>query len=95
MPIIVKFEPAAEFTAKLEAAEEWETTGGVPTLFDAVTDELIHEFAEVIGVVPAGVALGALVAVFSELCERCQHPKRAKLAFVAALTLGQGDAWVE
>jgi hypothetical protein len=95
MPLIIQFEPAAELTAKLEPAEEWETAENIPTLVEPVTDGLIHELAGVIRVVPAGVALGALVAVVAELCERCRHPQRAKLAFVAGLTLGQRDAWIE
>jgi hypothetical protein len=32
MPLIVQFEPAAEPTAKLEPAEEWETAENIPTL---------------------------------------------------------------
>jgi len=87
MAKVVLFDEAPEFKARFEAAED------VPT--PAVTDELTHELADVTRAVPAGVALGAMVAVVRELCERCQHPKRAKLAFIAALTLGQGDAWIE
>jgi hypothetical protein len=83
-----KFEAATELEAKLEAARS------VPTLVEAVTEQLTHELTEVTGKLPVDLASGARAAIVAELCENCRDPRAARLEFVAALTDGHRDAWV-